>query len=154
MVMRQVKKWRYYCDFCKKSGSSKSHMAKHEASCTMNPNRDCKLHRLAFEESQPDLTIMIDYIQAFWNKHYHKDDVSGMECCDTNWDEYQEAETQLVNDLMDIANGCPNCTLAAIRQSGHHLLEFNYRDELKKVMDRHNEEMKQQDYDDQMNYIY
>ena len=37
--MKAIKKWRYYCDHCKKSGASSFHMAAHERSCTLNPLR-------------------------------------------------------------------------------------------------------------------
>lgn len=39
--MRKVKRWRYYCDFCKKSGGNS--LAKHEKHCTGNPNRECRM---------------------------------------------------------------------------------------------------------------
>lgn len=39
--MKRVKKWVYYCEFCKKSGRSASHMAQHEKHCTANPDREC-----------------------------------------------------------------------------------------------------------------
>jgi hypothetical protein len=33
--------FRYYCEFCGKSGGSASHMSRHEKYCTANPNRRC-----------------------------------------------------------------------------------------------------------------
>jgi hypothetical protein len=39
--MRKVKRWRYYCEYCKKSGGSGYHMESHERGCTNNPNRKC-----------------------------------------------------------------------------------------------------------------
>lgn len=39
--MRKVKRWRYYCDHCKKSGASGAALAKHERGCTRNPERKC-----------------------------------------------------------------------------------------------------------------
>ncbi len=41
--MRQAKRWRYYCDFCKKSGGRKDAIENHEKVCTANPNRQCGL---------------------------------------------------------------------------------------------------------------
>jgi hypothetical protein len=41
--MKAVKRWRYYCDHCKKAGASPYHMRNHEESCTLNPARVCKL---------------------------------------------------------------------------------------------------------------
>lgn len=37
--MKTKRKLRYYCDWCKKSGGSKHHLAKHERGCTLNPRR-------------------------------------------------------------------------------------------------------------------
>lgn len=41
--MRAKMRWRYYCDFCPKAGGSKAHMRTHEASCTRNPDRTCRM---------------------------------------------------------------------------------------------------------------
>lgn len=40
-VVIKKKKWRYYCEFCKKSGASGGWIAKHERGCTRNPDRIC-----------------------------------------------------------------------------------------------------------------
>jgi len=39
--MRRERRWRYYCDFCKKSGGSGGHIRRHERGCTSNPERHC-----------------------------------------------------------------------------------------------------------------
>lgn len=39
--MKRKQVWRYCCEFCKKSGCSASHIARHEKSCTANPDRHC-----------------------------------------------------------------------------------------------------------------
>lgn len=39
--MRTVMRPRHYCDHCKKASGSAYHMRRHEAGCTMNPNRKC-----------------------------------------------------------------------------------------------------------------
>jgi len=44
--MRKVKRWRYYCDFCKKVNGSVSVMKKHETGCTNNPNRVCGICKI------------------------------------------------------------------------------------------------------------
>lgn len=41
--MTKRKAWRYKCDFCKKSGCNSACIKEHEASCTFNPNRVCRL---------------------------------------------------------------------------------------------------------------
>ena len=82
---------RYYCDFCKKSGGSAPHMKKHESRCTANPNRTCGMC-LELGLSQKPIKNLIE---ALGNGDSH-----GLE------------------KLRDLAEGCPVCTLAAIRQSG------------------------------------
>lgn len=41
--MKKVMRPRYYCDFCKKVGGSAGHMRTHEANCTANPGRGCRM---------------------------------------------------------------------------------------------------------------
>ena len=116
--MRKVKMWRYYCDFCKKSGSSGGHMKAHENGCTKNPDRECGMCRVTETEQQP----MDDLLKAFGIG-----DAEGMK------------------NLTDMAENCPACILATIRQSGvmdenqtldeegypTHMawMDFSYRDE-------------------------
>lgn len=40
--MRSKRVWRYYCDFCKKSGCHSGHMREHEKHCVRNPERKCR----------------------------------------------------------------------------------------------------------------
>jgi hypothetical protein len=89
--MRRAQVWRYYCDFCKKSGCSGGHIAKHERGCTANPERVCGMCDLAHKAQQP-MDVLIAALGA-------GDDL-GMERLDVQ------------------ADGCPACKLAAIRQSG------------------------------------
>lgn len=37
--MRKAKRWRYYCDFCGKSGMNSTRIREHEARCRKNPKR-------------------------------------------------------------------------------------------------------------------
>lgn len=55
--MRAMKRWRYYCDHCRKVGGSRSAMEKHERGCTANPARICGVCA-ACEVEQPDLQAM------------------------------------------------------------------------------------------------
>ena len=41
--MKAVKRWKYYCDHCKRSGGSKHHLSRHELACTNNPERICRV---------------------------------------------------------------------------------------------------------------
>ena len=56
--MRKVKRWRFYCEFCKKSGASGGHMAKHERGCTRNPQRECGMCKAAKQEQAPTSELL------------------------------------------------------------------------------------------------
>lgn len=90
--MRQVKRWRYYCDHCKKSGGSKSSMEKHENGCIRNPNRVCgfcaALERVGGDVTRRTLQTLVVVLQE-----------RGLE------------------SLRKEAEFCPGCTFAAIVQS-------------------------------------
>jgi hypothetical protein len=87
-VMRKKKVWRYYCEWCKKSGCSAGHMKNHEKHCTNNPNRDCKMCSVSggYQEDIKTLIRVLKY--------------------------------EGLNALRDKCFTCPACMLAAIRQSG------------------------------------
>lgn len=83
--------WRYYCDYCKKSGCSAGHMKKHELHCTMNPNRQCG-HCEAANETQSSISDLIIALG--------------------------KGSLEEMDNLRNVAHNCPTCILAAIRQSG------------------------------------
>ena len=87
--MRKEQRWRYYCDFCQKAGGSGGHIAKHEKSCTANPDRSCSYCRYAGPVA--DLTAVLASRGTDWH--------AGMDA------------------LRAVTNGCPGCILAATRQS-------------------------------------
>lgn len=103
--MKQVKRWRYYCDHCKKSGGSKGHIVKHERGCTKNPNRVCGVCDFT-GESQPDLQALIAFVERRVPMLPTEDYFNG-----------SRGANQLVDELEKLANGCPACTLAAMRQA-------------------------------------
>lgn len=91
---------RYYCEFCKKANGSPSHMKKHEAGCTNNPNRLCGLCRNAAEKRQQ--RSMVDLLAAL--------------------------KAGGLGALRKAAGNCPACILAAARQ-GRVFDEFPIPDE-------------------------
>ena len=113
--MRKIKKWRYYCDFCKKGGCSGGHIAKHERNCCSNPNRTCRMCLLISGET-PDATPQMGS------------------------DKLVEAmERGGLDELRLVAGGCPCCILAGIiqwrakrgfiRGSEEGFVEFNFKAE-------------------------
>jgi hypothetical protein len=91
--MKKIKKWRYYCDYCKKSGGSAFHIQVHEKSCTMNPDRVCNY-----------CGISDNY------QHHIPEMVSTLKSCG---DDYEQGLVK----LKELTENCPGCILAAIRQS-------------------------------------
>lgn len=91
--MRQRRVWRYYCEFCNKGGLVKRYIAKHEVSCTANPDRVCRLHQYVL---MPTTQVPIKNLIA---------------CFASNKPDYGMAELRI------LADACPACILAAIRQS-------------------------------------
>jgi hypothetical protein len=90
--MKRFQVWRYECDYCGKRSLSGGHMKAHEKGCTANPERVCRFHlRLCDEPQKP-----ISELRAV----LHGSGDFGMP------------------ELRSLANNCPICMLAAIRQSG------------------------------------
>jgi len=111
--MKRKPAYRYYCDFCKKSGGSGGHMKRHEQGCTKNPARVCRMCGHAGLKQKPLEWLVV----ALGN-----------------------GDAEGVGRLRDASEGCPACMLAAICQSklqrpysigednGFHV-EFDFRKE-------------------------
>lgn len=95
--MKKIKKWRYYCEFCKKSGASAYHMQKHEDHCTMNPRRRCGMC-----EADPGGDMVTKPME---------DLITALLCQGNDYEKGLEV-------LREVTGNCPACILAAIRQSG------------------------------------
>ena len=115
--MRQVKRWRYFCDHCNKSGGSGFHMKKHECGCTSNPNRSCGICNAA-ELSQRELP---ELVAAYKEKGIEK--------------------------LRELTENCPACILTTLKvcYSPEKDLEqwedtFNFKTELEAFWKEINEE--------------
>lgn len=90
--MRRKRSWRYYCDFCKKSGGSASSLSVHERHCTMNPGRECRMCE------RPRRLRIRDVAEAIGAAL--RNSAGGLE------------------ELRSLAGDCPACMLSAIRLSG------------------------------------
>lgn len=116
--MRQAKRWRYYCDFCKKSGGRKDIIVKHERGCTARPDRICGLcdHR---GEVQPELTALTGFIDTYC-KDLPRYDIYLDSVRMRDRDMISVSSDKLdpmVEELGKLANECPACMLAALRQA-------------------------------------
>jgi len=101
--MKKIKRWVYYCDFCKKSLRSSYHMRLHEEACTANPNRrcgGCGTHGIPQEYKDAVLSGAVIR---------HGEYVSGVEY----W--IIENQEKAIEALRDVTDGCPFCMLATLR---------------------------------------
>lgn len=121
--MRQAKRWRYYCDHCKKAGGLRHGMEIHEKHCTMNPSRECRMCHKAIDAravtaDMPELNIL------------------------------KSDPEQVLAKLRAICHNCPACILAVIRQSKSTVLayEFRFKEEAKARWERINEDTSQREY--------
>jgi len=142
--MKRKKVWRYYCDYCGKGGCGAGAMAKHERRCTKNPKRECGFHIGFCFISEPSVPLDALKVIIRNSKVYevHVNPVDDMISVDMVDDE------ALRDSLLDAANGCPACVLAAIRQSGINLISFNYKEEVDRVFaEWHEQENRYVEYD-------
>ncbi len=124
--MHAVKRWKYYCDYCKKSSGRKDIITKHEKHCTMNPDRVCGLCSYIGIEQVP-MNILINILAS-----------------------YEVSIEDRMHNLRNITNECPACILAAIRQSRICIydeddnptpdhIDFNFQQELKYFWEFYND---------------
>jgi len=129
--MRKIKKWRYYCEFCKKAGSSAGAMKRHEESCTMNPDRVCQMCRI-IDNEQAKMSDMLRIIGAADIRHTDNRYFLSVEI-------HNEKDT--LDKLREISGNCPMCILAALRQSGYagyFFGSFNYQKEREAFWNEYN----------------
>lgn len=101
--MKQVKRWRYYCDHCKKSSGTRHSMAKHEKGCTANPNRVCGLCLLAGLKQRPMVELTTEVHRLFRGIPMHM--MHGPEC------------DKAAAAFREFCGNCPACILATMRQA-------------------------------------
>ena len=122
--MRRIKRWRYYCDFCKKSSGTRPSMERHEKGCTANPSRECGL--CALSGTGAPLSKLILLIES--RCAGVADDKLGGSCVDG-----------VLAELENMAEHCPACTLAAIRQASVRIYpNFNFKTKLASWWIEHN----------------
>jgi len=139
--MRKVQRWRYYCDFCKKAGGAAAAMLKHEGSCTLNPDRHCRLCNLtnggqAFE--MPEALALLPDPTA-WHAEWSQE-------LQTDLAEKTEAAMPALREL---TQNCPACIMAALRckKIPVPMVEsFKVKEEFKDAMDQANQNRRDDGY--------
>jgi hypothetical protein len=124
--------WQYRCEFCGKRGYSAGHMTAHEKRCTANPNRICRMH-VYYEK--PQVVPVSELVTALRSR----------------------APDRGMAKLRELADNCPMCILAAVRQSGICKwdgdpenppidLGFNFKEELSSAWQAINDAKSDHDY--------
>lgn len=138
--MKKVKRWRYYCEWCKKSSGSSYHMAKHEKHCTMNPNRICRMCGRCGGVDELIATLP-SLEQCGETRTIDK-------IIDSANSSTEIAINKIMPELRKATDNCPACILATLRQ-GKKLLpdicipaisSFNFTEECKTWWSEFNEE--------------
>lgn len=135
----------YYCEYCKKNGGHAGYIRNHEDSCTMNPDRECKMCSLNGSYNnlkdllkiipEPILKTVNEYCDLF-NENFEKVTVE-------NFEDIKNSLKQLRKE----ADDCPSCILAAIRQKTKNwhwqaiqaFEEFNFKKETASLFDSINQ---------------
>ncbi len=140
--MRVKRVNRYYCEFCKKAGCSGYHMTRHEASCTLNPNRVCRLcTRIENEPTDLAAAIALLPVPTLHELQEHGATFYG--------DSLYKAVAAALPALREATGNCPVCIMAALRQRGIPvpLAEgFDYAKELKSIWETVNDDARQDRY--------
>lgn len=113
--MRSRQVWRHTCDHCGKSLLQRPAMERHEAHCTMNPDRKCRMCELI--DALPaaparELAAMLTRPPMMGSVE--------------DFDAWRETCRQQFAALQERVQHCPACTLAALRQAGIHGSEFDW----------------------------
>jgi len=125
--MKTVKKNVYYCDFCGKRGLSASHISRHEKSCTANPDRECRLCK-----ENRDIKSFIKQLKTrFEIKDIHSVDEFGEVI---NRKIEWKGKKITLDEIIDFTEGCPNCTLAILRQTKLNYQIFGFKYDYKKEL--------------------
>ena len=122
MITKKVN--RYYCEFCKKSNCSASSISRHEKSCTLNPDRICRMcTKLGLDQSE-----MSDLLKILPTPVLTEDDIGLLTLI--NGKEIESA----IEKLRSVTENCPVCIFATIRQMGipvPAIKSFNFTEECK-----------------------
>lgn len=116
-------------------------MARHEKSCTMNPNRECRMCRMMELSQKPmsDLLAIIPWAPKFRLEDF---DAFGQGLFD------KEMQSVLPK-LRSLTGDCPACIMAAFRQRGIPMpmvKDFNFTEECKRVWADFNEAQQEESY--------
>ena len=123
---------RYYCDHCNRGGGSAFHIKTHEAHCTKNPQRKCRMCKTVLGQSQPDLNTLMAVLPTL--EQQQKTTEYGVD--------FLEIPQAAVEALREAAGNCPACMMAALRLRGlpvRTAMSFDFEAESKSHLSDYNE---------------
>jgi hypothetical protein len=154
--MKAVKRWRYYCEHCKKVSGLRTAMEKHEKGCTLNPNRECGICGFLCTGGTPlsDLVALLPDPTKFMRLVAEESYFDGVE-----WDTIpaeqvpddealREATHTVLPKLRELTDDCPACILAALRQRGIPvplIEDFNWTKEFAAAQSRMSDHREEQE---------
>jgi len=109
--MKRVKRWRYYCEYCKKSGGSGGHISRHEKSCTLNPNRICNVCCKLLEIEQKPIEQLLAVLPN--SESFLEEERDGM----ISYGPLGAETEKCMTNLRELTEGCPACIMSALRQA-------------------------------------
>ena len=142
--MHKAKRWRYYCDFCKKAGGSGGHMARHEKHCTMNPDRECGVCFNMLEIERKPMSELVALLPD--GKGYLQEEQDEM----ISYGTLQKEAEKAMPALREATENCPACIMAALRQAGIPIPmveSFNFTKEMASIWADINHVNAMSDYD-------
>lgn len=125
--MRSKKVTRYWCDHCDKAGLQAHAMAKHEAHCTMNPLRKCRVCELLGEAP----LVVADLVALLPRSGDYPSFGTADEI-----NTFSSAVDAALPALREAAHNCPACIMAALRQASIPVPivdEFDFRREMDSI---------------------
>lgn len=136
--MRIKKVNRYWCDFCNKAGLQGFAMAKHEKHCTLNPDRACRVCNLL--GSAPDLQELIRMLPD--PTAYNSNTTIAHSGEESEHSKLVAQLDQIYPAFREVAQGCPACMMAALRQKKipvPMMESFDFKKEMSSIFSEINE---------------
>lgn len=135
--MKAIKKNVYYCDHCKKKGLAAQHIRNHEANCTANPNRYCKLCE------RNGISDLVDEFKArFIIESVMVEDQYGNfmgDVFEVKWN----GDPVTLEEIRNRVDDCPNCIFSILRQTKMNYrcfeFQFDYKKELASALSERND---------------
>jgi hypothetical protein len=140
--MRVKKVNRYWCDFCNKAGLAAGAMRRHEAHCTLNPGRNCRVCGLLGGSTAVGAERMAELVALM------PDSTAYRSSDGIYWDGEQSEHATLTRTVAAVlpklraeTDNCPACIMATLRLAKIPVPMaegFDFKTEMRAVLDEWN----------------